>query len=245
MSESGNKDQLYADPSMETGEFQFDDKVARVFSDMVRRSIPCYSNLVSMIGEIAGRQVEAGSTCYDLGCSLGAVTIAMRAAIRSPDCLLVAVDNSLSMILECKRALGSAAAGPPVALLCADIRDVRVRNASLVVLNFTLQFIPLRERFDLIKSIHDGLVPGGMLVLSEKVNCPDDYLEDLYTDIHRRFKRSMGYSDLEIARKRAALEKVLIPESLAEHGERLEKAGYRRTDIWFQCLNFASIISRK
>ena len=48
--------------------------VARVFPDMIRRSVPGYSNVIAGTGLIAGDYVQPGSNCYDLGCSVGAST---------------------------------------------------------------------------------------------------------------------------------------------------------------------------
>jgi tRNA (cmo5U34)-methyltransferase len=167
----------------------------------------------------------------------------MRAGVTAEGCRIVAVDNAPAMIAECRERLAAAPPGPPVDLVCADVQDVAVRDASVVVLNFTLQFVPAGRRAGLIESIARGLRPGGVLVLSEKLAFEDTDVADLFTDLHHWFKRTQGYSDPEIARKRAALEDVLVPETLATHEARLEAAGFRRVETWFQCLGFASLIA--
>ena len=73
----------------------------------------------------------------------------------------------------------------------------------------------------------------------------DPHLDALNIDLHHEFKRANGYSDLEIANKRSALENVLIPETLAGHKQRLAKAGFESCDVWFQCFNFASLVAVK
>jgi len=97
----------------------------------------------------------------------------------------------------------------------------------------------------LIKKIHDGLLPGGLLILSEKIRFEDEELNELFIEMHHRFKEQQGYSRLEISRKRAALEKVLIPETLSAHKDRLHEAGFLSYDLWFQCFNFASMVAVK
>jgi tRNA (cmo5U34)-methyltransferase len=87
------------------------------------------------------------------------------------------------------------------------------------------------------------MVPGGLLILSEKLTLPDLDMDALMIDLHHDFKRSQGYTDLEIAQKRDAIENVLIPETAETHTERLQEAGFSRSSIWFQCLNFASFIA--
>ena len=85
--------------------FRFNERVARVFPDMLRRSIPGYAASIEAIGSLAARYVRAGTNCYDLGCSLGAATLAMRHGIDQPACRVVAVDASPAMIERCREAL--------------------------------------------------------------------------------------------------------------------------------------------
>ena len=133
----------------------------------------------------------------------------------------------------------------PVELRCADINDCAIDSASIVVLNFTLQFIPPGQRQRLLQRIYDGLLPGGVLLLSEKIVFADARRQRLMTRLYHNFKRANGYSDLEIAQKRTALEKVLRPDSLECHRQRLNAAGFQGADIWFQCFTFASMIAIK
>lgn len=238
-------DRLYADPLAEVSRFAFDDKVVDVFPDMIKRSVPGYATIINMIGDLAERYATADSRCYDLGCSLGAATLAMRHRIRANNCRITAVDNSPAMIARCRQVLAADTAEPPVELICQDLQAVQVQDASMAVLNFTLQFIPIEERPVVLNQIARGLQPGGILILSEKVAFDDPMHNDLMIELHHNFKRANGYSDLEIAQKRSALEQVLIPETLETHRERLRRAGFTSVDVWFQCFNFASMIAIK
>lgn len=244
MNKHDNKDTLFAAPQAQLGPFQFDDHVARVFSDMIGRSVPGYDLTLKMIGVIAGHFANAGTNCYDLGCSLGASTLAMRHNIPA-DCTLYAVDNSQPMVNACQSNIDLDKATAPTHVLCADIREIDVSNASIATMNFTLQFVPAADRHSLLSSICDGLISGGALVLSEKISLHGDSEQELLMDLHHDFKRAMGYSDLEIAQKRSAIEDVLVPDSLETHKERLHKAGFRAVHTWFQCFNFASLIAIK
>jgi len=239
------QDRIYAKPLGNLPAFAFDEDVARVFPDMIKRSVPGYTTIIAMTGMLASRYSRPGSNCYDLGCSLGASTLAMRQAIRTEGCRLVGVDNSQAMLEQCRRILDTDVHEIPVDLLCADITDVAIENASVVVLNFTLQFIPLEARDRLIETIAAGLSPGGVLVLSEKVLFADPHLNELNIELHHQFKRDNGYSDLEIAQKRSALEDVLIPETLDTHKQRIFGADFSSCDVWFQCFNFASLVAIK
>jgi len=239
------RDTLYADPLSEAGLFTFDDSVARVFPDMIKRSVPGYPTIIAMTGLLAGKYASAGSNLYDLGCSLGASTLAMRQNIRQVDCHIIGVDNSNSMLQRCRNLIDTDTHDTPVSLICSDLQDVTIRDASVVILNFTLQFIPLESRDAVIRGIYEGLRPGGIMVLSEKVTFEDPHLDELNIEAHHQFKSANGYSDLEIAQKRSALENVLVPETLTAHKGRIAAAGFSSCDVWFQCFNFASLIALK
>lgn len=238
-----SKDSLYANPLGEIAAFKFDETVVNVFPDMIQRSVPGYSAIISAIGLLAGRFSQANSRCYDLGCSLGAAALAMQEQVTAENCRIVAVDNSPSMVERLTQSL--AGQEVPIDVLCADIRDVEVSNASVVVLNFTLQFIPLLDRQLLLTKICQGMLPGGLLILSEKLAFDDPRQQQLQMEMHHEFKKLQGYSDLEISQKRTALENVLLPESFATHQQRLLEAGFSSAEIWFQYFNFASMIALK
>ena len=245
MNDSGNqKDTLFAQ-KIPPGDFVFDDKVAGVFEDMINRSIPGYSTIIAMIGVLAERYCQGGSRIYDLGCSLGGATFTM-AERATGDCLIVAVDNSRAMIDRCKARLPALGLGlERIDCRCEDILDTEISDASVVVLNFTLQFIAPGERAGLMKKIHSGMRPGGILIVSEKILFPDESLNALFVDLYHDFKESMGYSKLEISRKRTALENVLIPETIDTHRRRLSQTGFTSFDVWFQCFNFVSMVAFK
>lgn len=239
------KDRLYVDAHEIIPDFVFDERVACVFPDMINRSVPGYGTIINMIGTLAAQYIKPNSNCYDLGCSLGAATMAIRCAVEDLDFHLVAVDNSPAMLSTAKHYLAEQDRGPTVELICADIRDIQICLASMVVLNFTLQFVPAADRLTLLTNIYEGMLPGGLLLLSEKIALPNDVAQRLFIEMHHGFKKAQGYSELEISQKRTALEDVLIPETLACHKERLQKVGFSTVEVWFQCFNFISLLAIK
>lgn len=236
------QDRLYASPRPRE-DFVFDEKVADVFTDMINRSVPGYATIISMIGVLADRYCVPGSRVYDLGCSLGGASLSMAHHISHRDYDLFAIDNSDAMIRRFRSALDQSGETFPIHVQCDDILETEIRDASVVVLNFTLQFIAPSRREALMKRIADGMRPGGILILSEKIMLPDPTLNALLIEMYHQFKHAQGYSLLEISQKRSALENVLIPETLETHKTRLMHAGFRSVDTWFQCFNFASLIA--
>ena len=240
-----NKDQIYSTSLAKVADFNFDAAVADVFSDMIERSVPGYRAIITMIETLTGRYAQPGSNLYDLGCSLGASTLSMVRGLEAENCSIVAIDNSPAMVKRCRANVAEKHTCASVTVVEGDILTTKIANASVVVLNFTLQFIPPEDRRQMLQKIFEGMRPGGVLILSEKVRFDDAHVQDLLTDIHHDFKRAHGYSDLEISQKRSALENVLIPETIPAHRERLLQIGFGSCDVWFQCFNFMSMLATK
>lgn len=237
------RDTLYSTPRVAIDRFAFDAQVVDVFPDMIQRSVPGYATIIAMTGILAGRYAQANTRCYDLGCSLGASSLSMAQHIDAAGVEIIGVDNSPAMIERCTARTQQHNAA--VTLRCESIQNTELSQASVVVLNFTLQFVPEADRAALLKRIGDAMRPGGILVLSEKIRFADPHLQELNTELHHEFKRANGYSDMEIAQKRSALEQVLVPETLDTHRQRLAGAGFASIDVWFQCFNFASLVAIK
>lgn len=268
--EPAGRDRIFAQPLDAIGDFRFDQSVVDVFPDMLDRSIPGYRSIITQTGLLAARYARPGSRLYDLGCSLGATSLAMRAALDQapvtrdtaqthpqsrtvPGCEIHAIDNSPAMIERCAALLdeSDSRTGPqpdngpvtPIRLHCEDLQQAALTNASVVAMNFTLQFVPPEARAALMDRISAALAGGGALIISEKLAFDDPAEAQLHTDLYHAFKRANGYSDLEISQKRTALEAVMIPDTLDVHRQRLAAAGFDRISLWFQCFNFASIVA--
>jgi tRNA (cmo5U34)-methyltransferase len=225
--------------------FAFNDQVASVFPDMIARSIPGYSSVIHMIRQLASQFIQNNSYCYDLGCSLGEATLAMDQGNQASKVSIMAIDNSNAMIERCQVHLDGFKHSTHIHCLREDICLSNIENASMVVLNYTLQFIPLKKREALITSIYQGMKPGALLLLSEKILIDDTHLNELFISLHHQFKKDNGYSHLEISQKRNALENILIPDTLHTHSQRLKTSGFSKVHCWQQHLNFASFIAIK
>ncbi|HFC12363.1 MAG TPA: carboxy-S-adenosyl-L-methionine synthase CmoA [Anaerolineae bacterium] len=236
---------IYSQPQATVADFVFDQRVAAVFPDMIKRSVPGYEQMVAYTGLWAARFAQADSVIYDLGCSLGATTAAIRQHVRAKGCRIVGVDNSAEMLKKCQTILDSQPSPIPFELLEADLQTIPIKNASVVVLNFTLQFIAPSERDSIIAAIYAGLNAGGILIVAEKVVFERVAWGQLLIDVHHDFKRAQGYSALEVAQKRKAIEDVLIPETVETHLARMKRVGFEVAEQWFQALNFVSLVGIK
>lgn len=236
------RDTLFSKPN-DLVDFTFDKSVVEVFDDMVRRSVPGYQSMLEMIGLATQTYGQANSHYYDLGASTGATSLAIALNNKQTDAKIIAVDNSPEMVEKCRHNLSKKT--EHLEVVCADISDVPIENASLVVLNLTLQFIEPGKRQHLIDRIYQGLNPGGALIVSEKLHFSDATQQQTMTNLHLDFKRANGYSDLEIAAKRQSIENVLITDDEKTHLARFHQAGFNQSIKHFQCLNFASFLAIK
>jgi len=241
MTQESDKDRVFAKPLRDVKAFEFNENVARVFQDMISRSVPGYELLLRMIGLYADVFVQDRSNIYDLGCSLGEVSRIVAAQIQELNCTIIAVDNSPAMISKCKRHDDS----QNIEWLCEDIQNIDIHNASMVALNLTLLFIDQDQRQVLLSRIAQGLNTGGVLVLSEKVLFEHDMENERMVELHQAFKKTQGYSNLEISQKRTALENVLVPDQEATHHQRLKQAGFSEVYECFRCFNFVSYLAIK
>ena len=223
--------------------FRFDESVVEVFDDMVKRSVPGYGSMIQMVGLVARMYGKDHTNYYDLGSSTGAITLAISLNNNHKNNKFIAIDNSPDMVKKCQQNLSKKIDNLEV--ICKDINEITIQNASIVVLNLTLQFVDVSKRAPLLKKIYDGLNPGGVLIISEKIHFDDNENQEQITQLHLDFKRANGYSELEIANKRQAIENVLISENQKTHINRLKQCGFNETSCYFQCLNFASFLSVK
>ncbi len=238
------RDEIFRRPRP-TEPFRFDGDVADVFDDMLRRSIPGYDALAQLVGVAARRYCQDGTRAFDLGCSLGTATLAIRHGVRGRSVHITAIDQSQAMVDRCRTIVERDGGAALVEVLCDDASSVAIEGASLVVMNFTLQFIDPAARSPLLRRIYDGLIPGGALVLSEKLSFAKPEEAELMEGLHDEFRRENGYSDLEISQKRNALENVLVCDSRETQEERLRAVGFEQAWRWYRCLNFASWLALK
>lgn len=219
-------------------DFCFNSEVVKVFDDMVKRSVPGYLNTLETIRLIAKNYGKQSTNLYDLGCSTGATATALNINNHQ----IIAIDNSISMIEECQKKFHNFS---NIKFAHNDILNADIKNASVVVLNLTLQFINKEDRQKLIDKIYNGMVDGGALFISEKIHFLDKNHNIFMNNLHLQFKKSNGYSDLEIANKRQLLENILVTDDEMTHLNRFKKSGFKNLSIILQNINFYGFIAIK
>lgn len=239
------KDEVFKGEIEKASDFKFGANVANVFDDMVSRSVPFYGEMQRMIAELAADHAKEGTDVYDLGCSTGTTMVGMDTLVNS-NIRFVGVDDSQEMLDKCTSKLTELGFTRPYELRCADLgQNLKIENASVVVLCLTLQFVRPLYREQLIKNIYDGLNPGGVLILVEKILAEESRYNRDFINYYYNYKRRNNYSELEISQKREALENVLIPYKLSEDITLLGDKGFAHCEVFFKWYNFAGIIAVK
>jgi tRNA (cmo5U34)-methyltransferase len=239
------KDEVFKENIAKASDFKFSSKVANVFDDMVTRSVPFYIEMQRMIGELAADHYQDNSNVYDLGCSTGTTMLVMNETV--PEHVrFVGVDDSQAMLDKCRAKLEQAGFTRPFSLEVGDLNaDVEIKEASVVVLCLTLQFVRPIYREKLVKKIFSALKPGGALIIVEKILAEDSTWNRDFIKYYYNMKRRNHYTEMEIAQKREALENVLIPYKLSENITLLREAGFANYDVFFKWYNFSGFIAKK
>ena len=242
------KDEIFKQPGSGKKPFEFNAQVADVFDDMVSRSVPFYKEVLQMSAELAKEFYQPNTMIYDLGCSTGAIVPLLENEFGDIHFAYTGIDSSQEMVLRSQahiRSPGFKPGATKVEFQCADITAVDFKSPSVIISNYTFQFLKPLARRTLLRKIYAALSPSGCLIVSEK--CLEDSadMSRVFADRHHAMKERQGYSKLEIAEKRDALENVLIPFRVSENIEMLHEAGFSPVSIFFKCYNFASFIALK
>jgi tRNA (cmo5U34)-methyltransferase len=239
------RDQVFVEQDEPVWDFSFNARVADVFDDMVSRSVPHYKEMQRMVCELAKDFAGPGTNLYDIGCST-ATTLLTLDPILDPSVTFIGIDNAPDMLEKARQKIARKNTPRPIELRTADLHHgLAMDNASVVTMLLTLQFIRPLYRERMMKTIHSGLNERGCLLMIEKLTSEDTTFNRLFIQHYYDFKRRNGYSDIEIAKKREALENVLIPYRLEENILLLKETGFRHVEVFFRWYNFCGIIAVK
>ena len=242
---SKSKDNVFSEVIKKPSDFKFGATVANAFDDMVERSVPFYTEIQRMIIEQAAEFAIPGTNVYDLGCSTGTTFLSLDAYV-DKQVRFVGIDDSKDMLSKCEAKLQEANLSREYELKNLDLHDdFEIENASVVILCLTMQFVRPIYREKLLKKIYNGLVSGGVLIISEKILAEDSLFNRNFITYYYDYKRRNHYSDLEISQKREALENVLIPYKLSENLKMLMEAGFSHTEVFFKWYNFSGFTAVK
>ena len=222
-------------------QFEFDNEVADVFDDMIDRSVPFYKENLNLSINILKNYINDNDNILDLGSSTG--TFLINLAKLNPNLKLTGIDNSSAMIQKAQKK--AKAFGVNIDFLEEDFLEYEFGKNKIISANYTIQFIRPIKREKLITKIYNSLEDGGIFLMSEKLISEDKKLNKILIDEYYKYKKEKGYSEYEIAKKREALENVLIPYTELENREMLSTSGFKHIEVIFRWCNFATFLAFK
>ena len=239
------KDSIFKVGNFNDLTFTFNEEVTEVFEDMIDRSVPGYTSSLRLIENLSRKYFIEGTRCYDLGCSLGASSMSLMKAIGKREGRVLAIDNSPAMIAACEQKCADLIKTGKVKFIKQDVNEAQIDKASVVVINFVLQFLNSKDRDGLLKKVFLGMKQGALLILSEKIHFDNKFRNQTIDNLHHQFKSNNGYSKMEISRKRDALEGVLMTDLETLHLKRLESIGFKKVRKVMTNLNFMTLVAEK
>ncbi len=226
-------------------DFVFSKRVVEVFDDMLDRSIPFYHEVIKASAALLQRILRDDDLIVDLGCATGTTLLEFCRLIKNDRIRYLGIDNSTAMLEKGRLKAELYSKKKKISFIEQDITTIDLPETGAFILNYTLQFIRPLLRQNFLETLYHNLRPGGVLILGEKTISHDPQLNRIFIELYHRYKREKGYSELEIAKKREALENVLIPFSIAENRTILQKVGFRSVETYFQWFNFVAIVAVK
>lgn len=225
-------------------DFAFDEKVVKVFPDMISRSVPRYWEVNQQTALWAKKFYQQGSNIYDLGASLGAVSWEVAQQLLPEKPSIIAIEQSSAMVEQFRRNLQENPM-PNIEIREQDICQAELENASVIICNYTLQFVCPSLRESLLHRMYQALRPNGVLLLAEKIAMDTPEIEQKIQKLHQTWKQDQGYSLNEVQKKSRAIANVMPVDEISVHQERLRKIGFSSVIQWSQQYNFMALVAEK
>ena len=219
------------------------------FDEHIDWSIRGYSNLLGDVISFSRYFVEDDTNVVDLGCSTGKTTERMLLHNKDhcKDATYVGIeiakgfyDNLDKRLKDLNRNESWA----QVEFIKDDVRDYKFDNCSLVTSIFTLQFMPKKDRRQVIKNIYNGLNNGGAFIFAEKIYTENAFIQDMLTFNYYDFKREK-FDTKDIMDKEITLRHMLKPNTWTEINSMLTIAGFKSIQVFWQNFLFLGAIAIK
>lgn len=229
--------------NLKQSNWKFDKSVVPVFDEHVRKSVPMYDEIHSLVTDISSWFLNDNTNVYDIGTSTGKVVLSLATKYPDKEINYIGIDNSQEMIIKAKENLSKY---NNVTILNEDVtKEYVFENASLVTSILTIQFIQEKHRQDLINRIYKGLNKGSAFIMVEKVVGSNARFNEIWTELYHELKLKNGLSEQHVFAKSKAIRGVMKPYTVNENLEMLTNAGFRDTDIFFKWNNFVGFVAIK
>lgn len=197
------------------------------FDTHINLSIPNYSFLADTFSGIACAFAQAESTVVDIGCSTGRFLSALP---KCDGCDYLGIDRVKfkDMNKDFSFSLGDAKEILPT-----------VKNVSVIVSMFCLQFMGKKKRSEVLEIVKEKIDQGATFLISEKIFLNDPVLQTLIHRMHIQEKRK-SFTDKEILDKDIQLSTSMFCKTEKELVQELTQIG-SVVKVW-QSYNFVGYV---
>lgn len=206
------------------------------FDNHIETSIRGYSNLWNDVLSLSEYFVEDNTNVVDIGCSTGKLIKQMSEQNSFSSCQYTGIE-----LEECF--FDHLIDSNNVSFFKGDVRDYDFNNCSLVTSIFTLQFIPIKDRENIIHKIYDGLNKGGAFIFSEKVFSENPRVQEMMTFLYYDYKKK-HYSCEQILNKETELRHLMKPNTEDEIVNMCTNVGFYIQPFW-RNYNFVGFVCIK
>ena len=242
MNKKINYDRVDEAISAVEGGWEFTSEVAESFDTHVRKSIPLYDEVQQMTVDMSEWFVKDNSVVYDIGSSTGeTIYHLMKKHRNKKNVRFIGIDKSRMMVKQAQRKVAAA----NIKFLHQDIMQTAFKESDLCISLFTMQFLTISERIQILQKMYECLNMGGAFIMAEKIQAEEGRFNDLWMELYWDFKKKQGLTDDQILHKARSLRGVLIPMTLTENIKLLKMAGFTNIDVFFKWYNFAGLLAIK
>lgn len=202
------------------------------FDNHINNSIKGYDLLDYLILNISSFFIKENTTVIDLGCTSGRLLNKINKEY-NVDCIGYDIVDSNFIDTNCN-------------LIKEDITkdSFEIKKTNLIISVFTLQFIDISKRLNLLKKVYNSLNVNGAFIFCEKEICSDGVIQEVFTFANYTNKRK-NFSEKEILDKEVSLRKIMNSLNTLDNINLLNSAGFKNIESFFQSLNFKGYICRK
>lgn len=213
--------------SFKDDKWEFNSEVASIFVKHARQHIPNYDEVIARTVQLCVTEFKKTDKIIDVGCATGETLTRLHYAGFQN---LVGVDSSEDMLTHARKNPGE--------YILSNLFPVTTGPYSVVICNWTLHFI--KNKLSYLQNIYNSMLPGGMLILSDKT--VNDGLElELYHD----FKRRNGVTEQEIISKARSVQDIMFIDSPEWYFENLKAIGFSPVRIINAHYCFTTFLARK
>ena len=212
---------------------KFSFNTVKDFDNHINNSIKGYDLLDYLILNLCSFFTKDETVVIDLGCTTGRLIDKINKKYNSKCIGYDIIDNQFIKETNCE-------------LLKKDISniDFTLPKANIILSIFTLQFIDINKRLEILKKIYSSLNINGAFIFCEKEICNDGVIQECFTFSNYDNKKQ-SFTAEEILGKEVDLRKLMNNLNSKQNIELLKESGFNVIEPFFQSLNFKGYICRK